>query len=320
MCAKVESKHQGFKFTSSDYLSITLKVNKYFNFNNIYYKSLHKKGRQNVYGSLFLMQVVCDLLIRKAEERDATSFRSSNLLVINAQTTRTIKEKQCPVETGNESDKAAEKEANINESKPLCTSTSAIPKSSQNKGGQSRNSLDKNVTDANNSMKLQNQDTDGTDGHELEGRGRIESAKAETPYSKVLKSTENTRKTGEKIPPWERKTETPHSKVMKSAEDTRKTGEERPPLEQKTETLHSKVLKSAKDTCKIDEERLLSERKTDIERNNDSSSVTQNERCESEVEDGEIIQESNDLTEGNEKKERDTAEHDPVNKLYLCNW
>ena len=30
VCAKVESKHQGFKFTSSDYLSITLKVNKYY--------------------------------------------------------------------------------------------------------------------------------------------------------------------------------------------------------------------------------------------------------------------------------------------------
>ena len=96
----------------------------------IYYKSLHKKGRL-FHGSWCFVQVVCDLLIKKAEEREAISFRSSNLLVINTQTTRAIEEKQCPIDTGNESDKAAEKEANINKSEPLSTSISTIQRSSQ---------------------------------------------------------------------------------------------------------------------------------------------------------------------------------------------
>ena len=208
------------------------------------------------------MQVVCDLLIKKAEEREATSFRSSNLLVINTQTTRAIEEKQCPIETGNESDKAAEKEANINKSEPLST----IPRSSQNKGGQSGNSFDETGTNANNSTKSQNQNSDETDSHQL--ARKIESVEAETP----------------------------HSKVLKSAEKTRKTEEERP----------------------------LSERKTDGEINDDSSSVTQIEGCESDVEDGEIQEsspeedklDSNDRAD--EKKECDAAKHNPVNTLYLC--
>lgn len=266
MCAKVESKHQGFKFTSSDYLSITLKVNKYYYILYYYILQISSQKRQIVHGSLCFVQVVCDLLIKKAEEREATSFRSSNLLVINTQTTRAIEEKQCPIDTGNESDKAAEKEANINKSEPLSTSTSTIPRSSQNKGGQSGNSFDETGTDASNSTKSQNQNSDETDSHQLERK--VESVEAETP----------------------------HSKVLKSAEKTRKTEEERP----------------------------LSEQKTDREINDDSSSVTQIEGCESDVEDGEIQEsspeedklDSNDRAD--EKKECDAAKHNPVNTLYLC--
>ena len=211
------------------------------------------------------MQVVCDLLIKKAEEREATSFRSSNLLVINTQTTRAIEEKQCPIDTGNESDKAAEKEANINKSEPLSTSTSTIPRSSQNKGGQSGNSFDETGTDASNSTKSQNQNSDETDSHQLERK--VESVEAKTP----------------------------HSKVLKSAEKTHNTEGERP----------------------------LSKRKTDGEINDDSSSVTQIEGCESDIEDGEIQEsspeedklDSNDRAD--EKKECDAAKHNPVNTLYL---
>ena len=206
---------------------------------------------------------MCDLLIKKAEEREAKSFRSSNLLVINTQTTRAIEEKQCPIETGNDSDRAAEKEANINKSEPLSASTSMIPRSSQNEGGQSGNSFDETVPDANNSTKSQDQNSDDTDSHQLERK--IESVEAETPHLKVLKSAENTRQTEK-------------------------------------------------------------ERKTGREINDDSSSVTQIERCDSDFEEGEIKESilmedkrnSNDLSEGNEKKECDAAKHDPVNTLYFC--
>ena len=85
------------------------------------------------------------------------------------------------------------------------------------------NSFDETGTDASNSTKSQNQNSDETDSHQLEHK--IESVKAETPHSKVLKSAEKTRKTEE-------------------------------------------------------------EQKTDGEINDDSSSVTQIEECESDVEDG----------------------------------
>ena len=213
---------------------------------------------------------MCDLLVKKAEEREEKTFRSSNLLIINTETTRSVQEEQCFYETMtyfdnstgkkvsmNES-KASGKEADVNENEPVSTSTPTTPNSPQNNKNQSRNRLDGNVTDATQSIKVD-------------------------PLESKIESV-------------------------------------------KTETSQSEVLKSAEDTCQTDEGMPQSERKTDGEKNDDPTSITQIERCEPDVEDGEIVEStpeedkinSNDLAEGNKKKECNINEHESVKNLYLC--
>ena len=93
-----------------------------------------------------------------------------------------------------------------------------------------------------------------------------------------------------------------------------------------TETSQLKVLKPAEDIHKADKGTLPSERKTEGEKSDDSTSVAQIEGCVGDIEDGEIVEptlkedkrNSNDVAELNEKKERNTAERDPVKKQHSC--
>ena len=225
--------------------------------------------------------------------------------MINTQNTGSIKQEQCLAEARNDSNKVVGQKTNINEGEQIFTVTSTVSQSSQNKGDQSG-------TSEKSSEKAQIQDFDGTDCHQME------SVETEISQLKVQKPEEDIHKAES----CEHQCDTASISLSRDFDGTDCHQTE----SVETEIAQLEVPKPEEDIHKADKGTPPLGRKTDGERNDDSTSVAQIEGCVEDIEDGEIVEStvkedkinSKGVAEGNEKKERNTAERDSVKKLHSC--